>query len=187
MEVDKWTNLAIRCPRSIVMRIRIFALRFMGVRIIGKCWIQKISIPRNPWDIEIHDAALDDHIVLLTTGERRKEPRIVIQSGAYINRFSMIDASEKVEIGRDCMIGPYCYITDHDHGLKQGVSVKFQLLVGSPVIIEDDVWIGAGVIVLKGVKIGKGAVIGAGSVVTHDVPPNTKVVGVPAHWIGVRQ
>ena len=41
----------------------------------------------------------------------------------------------------------------------------------SPIVIEDDVWISFGVIILQGVRIGKGSVIGAGSIVTHDVPP----------------
>jgi acetyltransferase-like isoleucine patch superfamily enzyme len=46
--------------------------------------------------------------------------------------------------------------------------------------IEDNVWIGAGVIILDGVTVGRNAIIGAGSVVTRDVPANAKVVGVPA-------
>jgi acetyltransferase-like isoleucine patch superfamily enzyme len=53
------------------------------------------------------------------------------------------------------------------------------------IVIEDDVWIGFGVIVLDGVKIGKGAVLGAGSVVTRDIPDNTVAVGVPAKTIGL--
>jgi acetyltransferase-like isoleucine patch superfamily enzyme len=48
------------------------------------------------------------------------------------------------------------------------------------VVIEDNVWIGAGVTILKGVTIGKNAVIAAGSVVTKNVAPNTIVAGVPA-------
>jgi len=52
-----------------------------------------------------------------------------------------------------------------------------------PVTIEDDVWIGASVVVLKGVTIGRGAVIGAGSVVTQDVPPYAVVAGNPARVV----
>ena len=50
-------------------------------------------------------------------------------------------------------------------------------------MIDDDAWLGYGVIVLDGVKIGKGAVIGAGSVVTRDVPDETIAVGVPARVV----
>ncbi|MDQ6795887.1 MAG: hypothetical protein M3067_13940 [Chloroflexota bacterium] len=56
-------------------------------------------------------------------------------------------------------------------------------LRGEPVAIEDDVWIGANVVVLKGVTIGRAAVIGAGSVVTQDVPPYVVVAGNPARVI----
>lgn len=51
------------------------------------------------------------------------------------------------------------------------------------VIINDDVWIGAGAIIVPGVTIGKGSVIAAGAVVTKDVAPYTLVGGVPAKEI----
>ena len=53
-------------------------------------------------------------------------------------------------------------------------------------MIEDDAWLGLGVIVLDGVTIGRGAVIGAGAVVTGDVPPYAIAVGVPARVVGSR-
>jgi tetrahydrodipicolinate N-acetyltransferase len=52
-----------------------------------------------------------------------------------------------------------------------------------PVIIEDEVVIGANAVVLEGVKVGKGAVVAAGAIVTEDVPPYTVVAGVPARVI----
>ena len=59
---------------------------------------------------------------------------------------------------------------------EQGVSTK-------PVVIGDDVWIGANAVILPGVTIGKHAVVAAGAVVTTDVPENTVVGGVPAKVI----
>jgi acetyltransferase-like isoleucine patch superfamily enzyme len=53
----------------------------------------------------------------------------------------------------------------------------------SPIIVEDEVWIGANVTILPGVKIGKCSVIGAGSVVTADVEPYSIYAGVPAKKI----
>lgn len=55
-----------------------------------------------------------------------------------------------------------------------------------PVIIEDDTWIGTGVIILKGVTVGSGAIIAAGSVVTKDVEPYSITGGVPAKLIKMR-
>jgi acetyltransferase-like isoleucine patch superfamily enzyme len=51
---------------------------------------------------------------------------------------------------------------------------------GAPIVIEDNVWLGANVVVMPGVTIGKHSVVAAGSVVTKDVPPDTIVAGVPA-------
>lgn len=51
------------------------------------------------------------------------------------------------------------------------------------IILEDDCWIGAGVIILPNIIVGKGSIVGAGSVVTKDVPPNSIVAGVPAKII----
>lgn len=59
--------------------------------------------------------------------------------------------------------------------------------VSKPVVIGDDVWIGARSIILKGVHIGKGAVIAAGAVVTKDVPEYAIVGGVPAKVIKYRE
>jgi maltose O-acetyltransferase len=181
---DGLINRLIRYPGAMAMRLRIVRLRLLGVRVGRKCWIRRIHVPRNPWDIVISDgAALDDYVVLLTTGSRGNAPRLFIGSGTYVNRFTMFDASESIEVGRNSLIGPYCYITDHDHGIQQGIPIAEQPLVGSPVRIGNNVWIGAGAIVLKGVTIENDAVIGAGAVVTRHVRSGEKVVGIPARKI----
>ena len=59
---------------------------------------------------------------------------------------------------------------------EQGVSTK-------PVVIEDDIWIGANAVILPGVTIGHHTVVAAGAVVTKDVPPHSLVAGVPAKII----
>jgi acetyltransferase-like isoleucine patch superfamily enzyme len=64
--------------------------------------------------------------------------------------------------------------------------VKEQKMEAKPVVIEDDVWLGAGVIILPGVRLGHGCVVGAGAVVTDDVPPEAVFAGVPAVRIGSR-
>src|SRR5262245_53820759 len=92
---DDLINRLIRYPGAIAIRLRIRRLRLLGVQIGRKCWIRRVRVPRNPWDIVIEDmASLDDDVVLLTTGSRRSKPRLIIGNGTYINRFTMFDASE---------------------------------------------------------------------------------------------
>jgi len=61
--------------------------------------------------------------------------------------------------------------------------VKSKLIKKAPIIISDDVWIGAGVIIFPGVTIGKGAIIGAGTVLIKDIPEYSTVAGVPGRVI----
>ncbi|HJT19694.1 MAG TPA: DapH/DapD/GlmU-related protein [Nitrospira sp.] len=94
----------------------------------------------------------------------------------------------KVSLGRYVMLGPHVAIVGNDHvTCRAGVPTIF---AGRPplkeTIIEDDVWVGIGAIVMSGVRIGRGAVIGAGSVVTKDVLPYEIHAGVPARKIGER-
>jgi len=185
---DDLVNRLIRYPGAIASRIRIMRLRLLGVRLGRKCWIRRIHVPRNPWDIVIDDmVALDDEVVLLTTGARTARPRLRIGRSTYVNRFTMFDASVGISIGAQCMIGPYCYITDHDHGVDEQGPISAQALVEAPVKVGNNVWIGAHAVILKGVSIGDNAVIGAGAVVTTDVGPGERVAGVPARGIDARR
>lgn len=182
---DDLINRLIRYPRALASRLRIARLRMYGAHIGGKCWIRRIQVPRNPWDIVLDDGvALDDEVVLLTTGTRGAKPRLQIGTSTYVNRFTMFDASLSITIGAECMIGPYCYITDHDHGAGGAGPVAAQALVEAPVTVGNNVWIGAHAVILKGVSIGDNAVIAAGAVVTADVGPGERVAGVPARQIG---
>ena len=92
-----------------------------------------------------------------------------------------------IHIGKDVQIAPQCAFYSYDHGIAPGQLIRDQPLQSKgPIIIEDDVWLGFGVIVLSGVRIGKGAVIGAGSVVTCDVPDGAVAAGSPARVVKMR-
>jgi maltose O-acetyltransferase len=182
---DPPINRLLRYPTSALSRLRRIRYRMLGAHIGRGCTIRRICIPRNPWDIYVDDyACLENGVVLLATGERTDQPRVFIGHGSYINRYTMIDAHQRIEIGRHCMIGPFCYLTDGDHRSAPGEPPLRQPIESAPVKLADDVWIGAHVCILKGVTIGQGAVVGAGAVVTHDVPAFARVVGVPARPIG---
>lgn len=94
-----------------------------------------------------------------------------------------------VTIGKDVMMGPDCMMYTTNHGMERTdiPMWKQKSSVPSPIVIDDDVWIGSRVIILSGVHIGKGSVIGAGSVVTKDVAPYSIVGGNPAKLIRIRK
>lgn len=92
-----------------------------------------------------------------------------------------------IQIGCGVQIAPNCAFYPYDHGVAPGELIKKQpLQTKGGIMIDDDAWLGFGVIVLDGVRIGKGAVVGAGAVVTQDVPDGTIAVGVPARVINMR-
>lgn len=97
--------------------------------------------------------------------------------------------SNDVTIGKNVMMGPECMIFTSNHVFEDRNIPMCQqgFTKPRPVIIEDDVWIGARVTILPGVRIGKGSVIGAGSVVTKDVSSYTIVGGNPAHVLKRRK
>lgn len=94
-----------------------------------------------------------------------------------------------VTIGNDVMMGPDCKIYTTNHGMERTdiPMWKQESTSVEPVVIGNDVWIGARVIILPGVHIGDGSVIGAGSVVTKDVEPYSVVAGNPAKLIRKRK
>jgi acetyltransferase-like isoleucine patch superfamily enzyme len=183
-------NSLLRAPAVVSSRMRIIWLRALGARIGKKCWLRDIWVPRNPWDIHLDDAvALDRHVTLVASGGPREEgdPRISIGAHSYVNRYTIIEAHESIRIGKNCLIGPSCYITDADHSYAAGKLIAIQPMSKAPVVIGNGTLLGAGVTVLKGVTIGEGAVIGAGAVITRDVPANAIVTGVPGNVTGTRR
>ena len=108
--------------------------------------------------------------------------RIAIGAGALLNLNVMVAAVERTEIGDHCMLANGCLVTDGNHRFDdperpvpwQGFTTK------GPTILEDNVWLGANVVVTSGVRIGRRSVIGANSVVTEDVPPFSIAAGAPA-------
>lgn len=91
-------------------------------------------------------------------------------------------------IGDDVMMGPRCLLISTDHHFADATRPMNQqgLTQDRPIVIDDDVWLGAGVIVLRGVHIGTGAIVAAGAVVTKDVPAYAIVGGNPAKLIKYR-
>jgi acetyltransferase-like isoleucine patch superfamily enzyme len=114
---------------------------------------------------------------------------VEIGEGTVINmNFVVLDNYENLlKIGKNAAISPnvtvICDSNPNNSSLNNQSYVKDNLIKKLPVNIGDNVWIGAGVIILPGISIGEGSVIGAGSVVTKSVPSNVISAGIPSKII----
>lgn len=110
------------------------------------------------------------------------EGRLEIGECCFINYGCSISAHKLIRIGPRCNIGTHCIMMDNDfHHVEP--ERRNERPESYPIILEENVWLGARVIVRRGVTIGVDSVIGAGSVVTRDIPPRSVAVGIPAKVI----
>ncbi|MFN2561597.1 MAG: acyltransferase [Jatrophihabitans sp.] len=159
--------------RHIVARGLVFMDR--GVEIYARRGYGRIVLGR--WLHLGVDTALRCHEGTLTVGDKS-----VLGRGVSINCY--LD----IEIGAAALFADDIYVSDFDHKFNDlTMPIKDQGISKSRVRIEPDVWIGTKVTVARGVVIGEGAVVGANAVVTHDLPPYSVSVGVPARVIKDRR
>jgi len=151
----------------------------------SKVYIEKnVGLLRFPKNIVLKDN------IIIKEGARicscNETAKIQIGVNTTVGYHTFIFASQQIIIGGDCLIAPFVYIVDSDHGFKKSSKINQQSNQTAPIIIGNDVWIGTGAKILKGVTIGDGAIIAAGALVKDDVLPYTIVGGIPAKFIGER-
>lgn len=98
----------------------------------------------------------------------------------FINACCCFQDQGGIALGDGVFVGHNVLMATINHGLHKEDRHIHKL---APIVVEDDVWIGSGAIILAGVRIGEGSVIGAGAVVRRDVAPGTLVGGVPARLL----
>lgn len=156
-------------------------LRIMKLRIQLKERLFYKNIPRMHRSSEI---ICDKNIELLSFGERiyfSKNAMLRVMQGGHLafgdrcffNCNACITAWGKTVIGNDVLVGPNVVIFDHNHDYRATGGVTSQHMKFGEIKIGNNVWIGAGAIILAGTDIGDGAVVAAGSVVNGKVPAKT--------------
>jgi acetyltransferase-like isoleucine patch superfamily enzyme len=151
-----------------------------SVEPFSKTFVEGKLLVRNRHRIKIGNGfrVLAAHVAVeLGAGEYG---RITIGDNTFINSGTSIGSLSSVTIGNNVAIGNYVLILDSDYHnpldhTKPGAK--------APIVIGDNVWIGARSTILKGVTIGEHAVVAAGAVVTKDIPAYAFVAGVPAKLI----
>ncbi len=112
---------------------------------------------------------------------------IVAGRNVFIGPHAVLYGHGGIDIGNDVLISMHVCLLSSNHSVpEQGRPIRGEPDVLLPTRIGNDVWLGAGVVILGGVTIGDGCIIGAGAVVTKDMPPGAIAVGIPAVAKGFR-
>jgi maltose O-acetyltransferase len=115
-----------------------------------------------------------------------RKNKIKIKDNFYMGNYCHLAAN--AEIGDNVMFGSFVALVGGDHKIDTDILMRFSGRdVLKTIVIEDNVWIGHGSIIMHGVKISSGAVVAAGSVITKDVEANRIVGGNPAKFIRYRK
>ena len=139
-----------------------------------------------PQGIEIGDGTIVMHGAILHVYNFRGMPQSGIKIGrnSLVGEYSVIRGQGGVQIGDRVYKSPFTQIIAVNHVFDDpNKPFVDQGITAEGIIIEDDVWLGAGAVITDGVRVGKGAVVAAGAVVTKDVLPHTVVGGIPAKLI----
>ncbi len=119
---------------------------------------------------------------------RAHQGEVRIGAKTVLGQECTISSFQHVEIGRECILADRVMLIDFDHAVAEVERpVRFQGIYKRDVRVGHNVWIGYGACVLRGVVVGDNAILGTNAVVTHDVPANAVVAGVPARVVRMRE
>ncbi len=113
--------------------------------------------------------------------------KINIKKGARIGLYTVFNGGDNITVGEKSLISGFVYLQTSMHNHKKGQDVQDQGFSHAPVVLENDVWLGAHVVILPNVKIGASSVVGSNAVVTKSVKPNEVMGGVPAKKLKERE
>jgi len=130
---------------------------------------------------ELIGRPVDDSVTLIPPFYATGGADTRVGRNVFINQNCTLYDLGGIDIGDDVMIGPNVSLITSGHPLEP--SRRRAAVTAAPIVIERNVWIAAGAIVIGGVTVGENSVVAAGSVVTRDVPANTLVGGNPARVI----
>jgi acetyltransferase-like isoleucine patch superfamily enzyme len=175
----------LRHPKILNLLRRAF-WRVLGMKIgkstaigsINVSWPHAVSIGAN--------CTINHGVAFKVDGPYSDRQRITLGKNVFIGENCEFNIQDRLIISDGCLIAAGCRFIDNNHGTAAGSHVRHQANEQAPIVIENDCWLGANVIVLKGVHLGRGVIVGAGAVITHDLPDYAVAAGVPARLIRFR-
>lgn len=135
---------------------------------------------REAWT-ELTGQAVDESFRLIPPFRTDHGVNIRVGDKVFINHGCTLNDIGGIDIGHEVMLGPNVSLLSSGHPVEP--VDRTRRITAAPIVVERNVWIAAGAIVLQGVTVGADSVVAAGAVVTNDVPAATLVAGVPARVI----
>src|SRR4051794_23443328 len=158
-----------RIQRAIALTERLNRIPFADGEAIRQAWS------------ELTGAAVDPTFLLIPPVYSDHGLRIRVGRNVFVNQGCTLNDIGGIEIGDDVLIGPRVSLISSGHPLDP--NQRRRQIVAAPIVIQRNVWLAAGAMVLQGVTGGGGSVVAAGAVVTRGVPPGNPVAGVPARLV----
>ena len=168
---------------------RCIQLRLTGVKVPFSCQVAaQVSVSLGFSNGSFGEIRIDDQVSLGHGATLHAwGGQINLNQYVFLGPYNVIYGHGGVEIGQNSLISMHCRILSSNHTIPdRSRHIRWEPDILLPTTIGKDVWLGAGVTVLGGVTIGDGCVVGAGAVVTHDLPPYSVAVGVPAKVVKMR-
>jgi len=210
VKYEVFTSLLGPLPGALGFFLRKIFYKKLFKKIGHNVYFGRNVIIRHPHKIEIADnVIIDDNCLLDAKGENNNG--IIIGNNVTIGRYSALNCKDGdinigsnvnitthvnivvakggcIRIGNNIDIGSFTHFSGGTYDMACSDRLpSAQGQISRGIILQDLVWVGAGVIILDGVQIGEGAVIGAGAVVNQDIPPKSVAVGIPAKVIRQRE
>ncbi len=169
-----------------------------NIRVGADCFLERKDSFKRFRSTREPGLVIGNRVKVYTWTEFNIEPAGVVEVGDdSILAGAVFMCAEKISIGKRVVVSYNVTIADSDFHPRDpelrkldamanapgGDKSQRPAVIARPVVIEDDVWIGIGAIILKGVRIGRGARVGAGAVVTKDVPAGATMAGNPAQLV----
>ena len=170
-QCDTWPSLIIDKNAKVIIGDNIQLRRNVEIRAHGNSTI-----------ILKGDNRIDRGVRILGNNESE----ISIDLNTRIGLYTVLNGGDSIKIGKKVLISGYVYLQTSMHNHQKGSNVQDQGYKHGPVHLEDDVWLGAHVVVLPDIMIRKGCIIGSNAVVTKSTEKGNVLVGIPAKPINER-
>lgn len=168
--------------RMLIIKWRCLGLELGENSKIGKVYFNSPGLVKIGCKCEIRDS-----VSFWLKNPFDEKNKIVIGDNVFIGRSVEFNCSGEIMIGDNCLIASSVVFVDSGHIFDKLMNINNQPIQIKNIIVEEDVWIGSGAIILKGVVIGRGSIVGANSVVNKLIPPYEIWAGCPAKKIGERK